>query len=475
MPLFAIVDIETTGGTARFDRITEIGIVLHDGQQVVEQWTSLINPECEIPYFITRLTGITNEMVADAPKFYEVAQKILRLTEGAVFVAHNVRFDYDFVRREFEQLGYTYTRKQLCTVRLTRQAFPGLPSYSLGNLIKHFKIRVADRHRALADAAATADIFGRICQIYEQQGRDLFGTMLPAQLKEAVLPLGWTAEKLLDIPEGCGVYYFHDALGHVVYVGKSIHIRKRVLEHFKDRSSKAAKLQHVVADITCELTGSELAAELLEALEIKRLQPTVNKTQRAAQFPYAIFAQPDAGGYLRFLVEKNTLDNRRKYLSVTEILRPSEARHQSYHWADMYRLCLCKTGWQDNDGPCFFYQVQKCDGACLGLEDPEDYNARVTALAQKHGSGLSGSFLVIDKGRSPHEAFVVAVHEGQFAGFGYFDTTDTTHPDDLANAIKPYPTSPDIQRIIRLQLAKRQAALKILPLTNDDMGALAGL
>ncbi|HMR44937.1 MAG TPA: 3'-5' exonuclease, partial [Saprospiraceae bacterium] len=144
--LFAIIDVETTGGRANRDRITEIAIALHDGEKVVKTFESLINPECPIAYGITELTGITNDMVADAPRFYEVAKEIGQLTEGAVFVAHNVRFDYGFIREEFNRLGFTYSRRQLCTVRLSRQVFPGLQSYSLGNLIRHFKIRVNDRH-----------------------------------------------------------------------------------------------------------------------------------------------------------------------------------------------------------------------------------------------------------------------------------------------------------------------------------------
>ena len=159
---YAVVDIETTGGRAQRDKITEIAIVLYDGEKIVEQFETLINPECPIPYGITELTGISQEMVKDAPKFFEVAKQIVQLTEGAVFVAHNVQFDYGFLQEEFRRLGYPFTRRRLCTVKLSRRSFPGLTSYSLGNLIRHFGIPVNARHRAMADALATTSLLERI-------------------------------------------------------------------------------------------------------------------------------------------------------------------------------------------------------------------------------------------------------------------------------------------------------------------------
>jgi len=155
---YAIIDIETTGGMAKRDKITEIGIVIHDGEKIVDTYESLINPGRHIPPNITRITGITDDMVADAPRFYEVAKTIVEMTEGAIFVAHNVRFDYSFIKEAFNDLGYTFSKRQLDTVRLARKTFPGLKSYSLGNLIKHFGIKVNARHRALEDAIATTEL-----------------------------------------------------------------------------------------------------------------------------------------------------------------------------------------------------------------------------------------------------------------------------------------------------------------------------
>ena len=228
MNKFAIIDIETTGGRARDERITEIAIALHDGEKTIETFETLINPERSIPYYITKITGIDDQMVAQAPRFYEVAKRIIQLTEGSIFVAHNVRFDYSFVQEEFRRLGYTYTRKQLDTVRLAREAFPGLGSYSLGALIERFNIKVKDRHRALADVLATVKIFEMI--MAKKENMDRAEDFVNRGVKESQLPASLNLEKLHALPDQCGVYYLHDANGDVVYVGKSINIKKRIAQ-----------------------------------------------------------------------------------------------------------------------------------------------------------------------------------------------------------------------------------------------------
>ncbi|MEO1714706.1 MAG: 3'-5' exonuclease, partial [Bacteroidota bacterium] len=200
--------LETTRCRASRDKITEIAIVLHDGQQILDQFESLVNPECPIPYGITELTGISQEMVADAPKFYEIAKQVVEITEGAVFVAHNVRFDYSFLQAEFRRLGFTYTRKNLCTVRLSRKAFPGLPSYSLGKLIRHFGIQVPARHRAMADTMATVELFQRI--LAQQESEDHVYSLVNLGMRESLLPKNLSIEKIHALPEENGVYYFHD-------------------------------------------------------------------------------------------------------------------------------------------------------------------------------------------------------------------------------------------------------------------------
>ena len=260
---YAIVDIETTGGMAKRDKITEIGIVIHDGNRIIDSFTSLINPERSIPPEITRITVITNSMVEGAPKFYEVAKEIVLRTEGAIFVAHNVRFDYSFIQEEFDKLGFTYSRKQLCTVKLSRKTFPGLRSYSLGNLISHFGIDVQARHRALDDALATAKIFD---MILEQSEEEEITQFINRGIKETKLPEGITTDKLHELPEGAGVYYFYNAYGKAVYVGKSNNIRTRVMQHFAQVNAKSEKMIRLVSEIGYEITGSELIDTILSYL-----------------------------------------------------------------------------------------------------------------------------------------------------------------------------------------------------------------
>jgi DNA polymerase-3 subunit epsilon len=181
--MFAIVDIETTGGSPETSRITEIAIFLFDGKDVVKEYTTLINPECFIPPNITRLTGITNEMVTDAPRFYEVARRIGEFTEDAIFVAHNVQFDYKFVQAEFKRLGYSYSRKTLCTVRLSRKYLPGYSSYSLGNICGELGIPISGRHRAAGDALATVKLFQKLLYVspnLANEGQDIHSTQAPS-------------------------------------------------------------------------------------------------------------------------------------------------------------------------------------------------------------------------------------------------------------------------------------------------------
>jgi DNA polymerase-3 subunit epsilon len=323
--LYAVVDLETTGGRASRDRVTEIAVVLYDGREIVRSFESLINPECYIPYGITQLTGITQEMVAGAPRFYEVAREIVELTEGAIFVAHNVRFDYSFLREEFARLGYTFSRKQLCTVRLSRQSFPGLPSYNLDSITRHLDIAIANRHRAMGDALATAEVLNRC--LARHQGEQAVRQIVNLGIRESLLPKSFSLERLHALPEACGVYYFHDRQGNVLYVGKSINIKKRVFEHFADKTDKAAALQEHVDDLTYELTGSELVALLLESHEIKRLRPPVNRAQRRRRFPYVIHTWTDETGYRRFAMEHTTAQQRRRLAVISEF--PSLGRAKS--------------------------------------------------------------------------------------------------------------------------------------------------
>jgi DNA polymerase-3 subunit epsilon len=231
--MYAVVDIETTGGSARLERITEIAVYIHDGKEIVNEYSTLVNPERNIPYFITSLTGITNEMVEDAPKFYEVAKKIVEITEDNIFVAHNARFDYSFIRQEFSMLGYNFRRRLLDTVSLSRKLLPGHKSYSLGNLCNDLGIKINDRHRASGDALATV----RLLELLLEKDRELNQCSLVRNSKASKLHPALDINKINDLPEEPGVYYFHNESGDVIYVGKSRNILERVNSHLSTNTS----------------------------------------------------------------------------------------------------------------------------------------------------------------------------------------------------------------------------------------------
>lgn len=459
---YAVVDIETTGGRANRDRITEVAVVLYDGEEIVDRFESLVNPECPIPYGITELTGISQEMVQDAPRFFEIGRQLVEFTEGAVFVAHNVRFDYSFLREEFKRLGFTFSRKTLCTVQLSRKVFPGLPSYSLGNLIDFFDIPVKQRHRAMADALATTRLLELALENThgEKQIRDL----VHMGIRESMLPEAIPLERIHSLPEECGVYYFHDEKGDVVYVGKSSNIQKRIASHFADKTPKASLLQRHAKDISTEVTGSELVALLLESYEIKRLQPPINRAQRQQSFPYGVVRQTDAAGYHWLDVVKIQTKQRRELHILSEYPTALAAKSHLQAMVERFGLCPKLCGLEKSSGACFWHRLKKCQGACVGLEPPESYNDRLALAEEALGTIFEKDFLVVEKGRNDQEQAVVLVQEGRFQGFGYVDSSQgSLGLEDLVQAVRPFPDNPETRRIIRRYLAKAKG-FRVIPL-----------
>ncbi len=461
-PRYAVVDLETTGGRASRHRITEIAIVLHDGERVLDTFETLVNPECYIPYGITELTGITQEMVQDAPKFYEVAKKVVEMTEGAIFVAHNVRFDYGFLKEEFRRLGYTFTRKQLCTVRLSRKAFPGLPSYSLGRLAAQLGIPITDRHRAMGDARATARILELILD--RQAGAREAKEMIDLGLRESRLPKSFSLEKIHQLPESCGVYYFYNQQGDVIYVGKSINIKKRVAEHFAQPTEKARKLQENAHDLSWELTGSELIALLLESAEIKRLRPPVNRAQRQRRFPYVIHTSLDPAGYRQFAIAHTTARERKKLEVISEFPSLGRAKGRLKFVREEYGLCARLCGIQNGQGACFEFHLKQCAGACMGQEPSPAYNQRAEEAMERLRTVFDQDFLLVDHGRRPDEHALVLIEDGQYQGYGYIDKDDLNGDlQALRDAIRPYAGNPETTRIIQRYLHASKSC-RMIPL-----------
>ncbi len=462
--IYAIIDIETTGGRANRDKITEIAIIRHDGQQVIDSWQTLINPERGIPDNITRITNITNEMVATAPRFYEVAKEIVQKTEGAIFVAHNVRFDYSFIREEFKRLGYTFTRRQLCTVRLARKVFPEIRSYGLSNLIRHFNLTIGDdRHRAFGDANATAELFEIIMN--EKANQEEVQSLINLGLKESQLPANITLTKLHALPEECGVYYFYDKTGELIYIGKSKNIKKRVMSHFAKQTEKARKLYDHVWEIGYEVTGSELVALLLESAEIKYHHPIINKQQRARSYPYVIHHYENQEGYLCLDYAKVNKRQKQKLNVIHEYASGLSAKGALNAILENHELCQTFCNVDQIKRPCFYYQIHKCRGACIGKEPPAEYNERVREAVAHMDTDFDSDFILLEEGRSPTEKAVVLVEEGIYKGFGYADE-DLPHQtvEELKDLITPYDHNPDTYRIIRQYMMANRKQLKVVEL-----------
>jgi DNA polymerase III subunit epsilon len=444
--MFAVIDIETTGGSAARDRITEIAVLLHDGQQTVRTFSTLINPEIPIPRYITEITGINDAMVADAPRFYEVAREIVELTEGCIFVAHNVNFDYGFIVEEFKRLAYTYTRERLCTVRTSRRLIPGQATYSLGRLCASIGIPLRDRHRALGDAAATVLLLERLIGIDSSLGgavkRDAF----------AGVPVAVPRARLHALPEDPGVFYLHGAQGDVLLAAKADNVRKEVLRLLKAKKPMVALAG--TCDISWELTGSELLADLRLLAE----EPAEKPARPTPRFKAAVYAYRDQRDYIRLVID--TPSKGRK--SLCEFSTEAEARAALESRVKNQGLCRILCGLSPNAAHCSQYPGGDCNGACMGHESPDAYNSRVEAALGGLGFPFP-RFLLLSDGRSREEVSVICVDNGGCIAYGYLDATvGWEDPAAVADLLSPFPNPGAGGRIIRSYLPKMNSR-KILP------------
>jgi DNA polymerase III subunit epsilon len=454
--MYAIIDIETTGGSAHLEKITEIAVFLHDGKQITSEYSTLINPERNIPYFITNLTGITNEMVADAPCFYEIAKKLIELTEGRIFVAHNARFDYSFIRQEYKSLGYNFKRSILDTVALSRKLLPGHCSYSLGNICKDLNIMINGRHRAGGDALATVKLF----EILIAKDLELNGIRpsLLRNTKTSKLNPRLDLNKVDSIPDEPGVYYFYNEKGDLIYIGKSRNLQQRISTHLSNNSTnRAMEMRDIIADIDWETTGSELIALLKESFEIKRSKPVYNRAQRRTSFQWGIFSFIDQNGYLNYRYGPVNDDE----APVSVFISKESAKSKLGYFIETHKLCQKMTGLYDTEGACFHYHVGLCKGACIGKESPEEYNLRAVKAAEEFYFTRK-NFFIIDKGRDKEERCAVKIINGKYTGWGYFNINDMGFGlSAVHDCIKPLGDNRDIQAILR-QYLKSNKVEKII-------------
>jgi DNA polymerase III subunit epsilon len=420
---------------------------------VVDQFISLVNPEIPIQPFVVKLTGINNAMLRSAPKFFEVAKRIIEITSDCVIVAHNASFDYRILRTEFKRLGYDFQAKTLCTVELSKKLIPEQPSYSLGKLVRALGIPMADRHRASGDAMATTKLFKMLLE--KDVEKQILNDFIKQEIQKGIAP------KLLDIvehlPSKTGIYYIHNEKGNLIYIGKSRNIKKRINQHFTGTSTKSKKIQREVFTVTCEETGSELIALLKESEEIKINKPIYNRAQRKSIFEWALYSEKDTNGYLNLRLQK--ADGRKK--EITSFTTLQEGKNALFRITEKYHLCQKLTGLYQTNSDCFQYKIKECDGACIGKILPEEYNKRVRKFIAEN-SFENKNIVLLDRGRNVNERSAVLIENGIYKGYAFYDLNyQVTHIDILKNILIPMQHNRDVKTIIQGQI-RRSKSIKVI-------------
>ncbi len=442
---YAVIDIETTGGSPKKDKITEIAVIIFDGERIVEEFVSLVNPECPVPYYISRMTGITNAMVSKAPKFYEIAAKIVEITDDCIFVGHNVHFDYNFVKEEFRSLGYHYHRETMCTVQMSRKYIPGKRSYSLGNICAELGINITGRHRAAGDALATIELM----KYMQSNGNGIFeGKLVSAGIRN--IPSNWHPGidlKSIDaVPDSVGVYYLLDEKNDIIYIGKSLHMRSRIYEHLRNTGRRrSCDMSSKIITAGYESTGNELMALILESAEIIKHKPLYNRAGRGNPFTWCITTKINKEGYIIFRATSKPDEDE-------EIVTGFEKRERAHEFLDQiiydYGLCQKLSGRHTGKGACFHFSINQCRGACTGKETPESYNERATKFLESDTFDYSDFYLFLS-GRHDGEHAIIKFKGGRFCGFGFYEKKQSLDTELIDDQLRFMPETRYIRNVIR--------------------------
>ena len=433
--IYTIVDIETTGGS-HGNRITEIAAVRTDGDRILDSYETLVNPQVFIPKSISLLTGITNPMVDDAPVFEDIVDELEEFLQDCVFIAHNVSFDYGIIKNHFEELGMSFNRKKLCTVRLSRGIIPGHPSYSLGKLCKSLGIENKSRHRAMGDTMATVELFHLLVK---EDKEDFIYYSLNQLNREATLPPNLPKEEFENLPNTPGVYYLLDKNLKILYIGKAKDIKKRIVTHFTESSIKKAELLRKIHHVSFQETGNELIALLLESDEIKRNFPPYNKAQKYKTNNFHVCYYEGQDGIMRVdvFMQKFAKNSIKSFSSMVM------AKDHLYQMVEKHHLCPKYSGLERTKSAC--YLGDECD-VCTENITVVEYNERVIAIAENQDEHLSA--FIIGPGRTREEKSVVLIESGDYKGFGFVGVDLQLSQDDLAESITRYRNNNDIKRIL---------------------------
>lgn len=464
-----LLDCETTGGKAGRDRITEIGLIEIANGEEISRWQTLINPGISIPPWITRITGIDDQMVTKAPSFEDIADELWQKLHGKVLMAHHARFDSSFLKLSFKQIGIRYSPQVLCSVKLSRSLFPEHRSHSLDAIIKRLSLKVAERHRAMDDVEV---ILTLLQHISAQCTAEAIQSACQQQLRRPSLPSQLDAKRIDDLPEAPGVYRFYDAEGQLLYVGKSINIRQRVLSHFSDITDrKGMDLYRQLSDIDFDQTPSDFGAQLLENQQIKQLTPRYNRRQTKHKYLWTIMLDETAQGYHQLALKRLDLQQALGERSHGLFRSQKQAEQKIESLLIEHQLCQRLTGLDKRKhGACFNYQLKRCRGACCGAELPIKYNLRVNqALHSLKNPLWPWPGPVIVEEFSAHDTD--ASHYHLIDNWRYLGRVRDAQEAWQKLATSSQAFDVDAYKIqLRFLLGKASASIKITPLTGmpDD-------
>jgi len=438
--IYTVIDVETAGPG---NKITEISIFRYDDDLLIDEYTSLVNPERLIPDYITALTGIDDFMVAKAPTFAEIAEDVLSITKNAVFIAHNVNFDYNAIRNEFTAIGIKFNRKKLCTVRLSRKLLPGHKSYSLGKLCDALDIPIIGRHRARGDAEATVTLF----KILENQpeAETVIKSFFKKNSKETTLPKHLKQETFEQLPNTTGIYYFKDKKDAIIYVGKAKDIKKRVLSHFYSKAEKELNLSREIADVDFELSGSETLALLMEDAAIKHHFPKYNQAAKRTPKTFAIFSYQDRNGVLHLAY--NALKATPNPIQILYSIQ--ECRQYLEMLCKEFNLCPKYCHLQEGVAQCSHYSIKTCKGICDKKESVALYNLRVKQSIE-YLKNRSKNVILKQPGRHENEEAFILIENSNYKGYGFIDKYEQINTsEDLEPFLIPQKDNTDIQRVLK--------------------------
>lgn len=421
--MYAIIDIETTGGQFNAEGITEIAIYKFDGVELVDQFISLVNPEIPIQPFVVKLTGINNAMLRTAPKFYEIAKRIIEITQDCIIVAHNASFDYRVLKMEFKRLGYDFMKQTLCTVELSKQLLPNVKTYSLGKLVRSLGIPIADRHRASGDAMATLKLFKLL--LSKDIEKTILKTLIKNEIKNGISP------KLFDIlenlPTTVGIFYIHNEKGEIILIGRSNNIRKKISQYFTADTKIGKRIQNDVFTVTFEETGNELIALLKEREEIIHNKPALNKVQRKSAFLFGVYADKDVKG--KYQLEVRKIDGRKKDIYL----------FKNQQEAAVY---LHKTNQEINEK--------------IASDLPlDEFNLQFLTFIKEIEDSFKNVIISL-KGRNISEKSALIMENGAFKGYCFYDLNyQILNPAVLKNIVVTMPNTKDSRNIIKYYLYKK--------------------